>query len=174
MKMNIGPLGITIIPLTTESKKNEKYDPYKQREASASADDAFARLYATVDADIDNAIAKAEKAYLENNRATAVELNAEVKRLSKEELEARFELVLVIIERIKAIPDGSTPAAANQIGGWRTSSSNKNIKFDSSEGCFDNDFFQESEESDQFRLEYEMRQKKQDEGLDRYHKDWMH
>ncbi|KAE8735556.1 Syntaxin-72 [Hibiscus syriacus] len=173
-------------------KKYEKYDPENHREASASSDDAFSRLYATVDADIDRTIEKAEKVSTEKSRATAVALNAEVRRtkaklmeevpklqklakkkvkgLSKEELETRFELVLAIIERIKAIPDGSTPSM-NQIGGWGTSSLNQNIKFDSSEECFSSDFYEQSEESDQFRNEYEMRKMKQackivDEGLD--------
>ncbi|KAK8695522.1 hypothetical protein V6N13_000677 [Hibiscus sabdariffa] len=134
-------------------KKYEKYDPEKQRQASASSDDAFARLYTSVEDDIDKAIEKAEKVYTEKNRAAAVALNAEVRRtkarlmeevpklqklakkkvkgLSKEEQETRFELVIAIIERIKSIPDGSTPGV-QQTGGWGTSSSNKNIKFDTS------------------------------------------
>ncbi|KAK8502526.1 hypothetical protein V6N13_095609 [Hibiscus sabdariffa] len=134
-------------------KKYEKYDPEKQRQASASSDDAFARLYTSVEDDIDKAIEKAEKVYTEKNRAAAVALNAEVRRtkarlmeevpklqkfakkkvkgLSKEEQETRFELVIAIIERIKSIPDGSTPGV-QETGGWGTSSSNKNIKFDTS------------------------------------------
>ncbi|GMI97350.1 syntaxin of plants 72 [Hibiscus trionum] len=168
-------------------KKYERYDPERQREASASADDAFARLYTSVEDDIDKALEKAEKVYTEKNRAAAVALNAEVRRtkarlmeevpklqklakkkvkgLSKEEQETRFELVLAIIESIKAIPDGSTPGV-HQTGGRGTSSSDKNIKFDSSEECFESDFYSHSEESDQFRNEYELRRKKQDEGLD--------
>ena len=37
-------------------KKYEKYDPDKQRELIAFGDDAFARLYALVEADMDKAI----------------------------------------------------------------------------------------------------------------------
>ena len=36
-------------------KKYEKYDPEKQRELNAFGDDAFARLYALVEADIEKA-----------------------------------------------------------------------------------------------------------------------
>ncbi|GMJ10613.1 syntaxin of plants 72 [Hibiscus trionum] len=159
-----------------------KKDPVKQREASAFADDAFARHCA----DIDKAIAKSEKVSTEKNRAAAVALIAEIRRikprlmeavpklqksakkvkgLSKGELQTRFDLVLAIIERIKAIRDGSTPAE-NQTGGCRTSSSNKNIKFDSSEECLDSGFYRRTEELGQFRQDYELRKKKQDEGLD--------
>ncbi|GMJ12015.1 syntaxin of plants 72 [Hibiscus trionum] len=66
---------------------------------------------------------------------------------------------------ITAIRDGSTPAE-NQTGGCRTSSSNKNIKFDSSKECLDSGFCRRREELDQFRQDHEMRKKKQDEGLD--------
>ncbi|GMI63997.1 syntaxin of plants 72 [Hibiscus trionum] len=83
-----------------------------------------------------------------------------VKGLSKGELQTRFDLVLVIIERIKAIRDGSTPVE-NQTGGCRTSSSNKNIKFDSSEECLDSGFCRRREELDQFRQDHEMRKTKQ-------------
>ncbi|XVF69405.1 hypothetical protein PTKIN_Ptkin11bG0079400 [Pterospermum kingtungense] len=168
-------------------KKYEKYDPDKQRELNAFGEDAFARLYAQIEADIDKAIAKSEMVPLETNRAAAVAMSAEVRRIkarlmeevpklqklvkkkvkgiSKEDQETRFDLVLALPERIKAIPDGSTPAAS-RTGGWGTSSSNNKIKFDSSEECFDSDFYKQTEESEQFREEYEMRKMKQDEGLD--------
>ncbi|GMI78330.1 syntaxin of plants 72 [Hibiscus trionum] len=81
-----------------------------------------------------------------------------VKGLSKGGLQTRFDLVLAIIEGIKAIRDGSTPAE-NQTGGCRTSSSNKNIKFDSSEECLDSGFCRRREELDQFRQDHEMRKK---------------
>ncbi|XVF04916.1 hypothetical protein REPUB_Repub05bG0126000 [Reevesia pubescens] len=130
---------------------------------------------------------KSEMVSVEKNRAAAVALSAEVRRtkarlmeevpklqklvkkkvkgISKEDQETRFDLVLALPERIRAIPDGSTPGV-NQTGGWGASSSNKNIKFDSSEDRFDCDFYQQTEESNQFRQEYEMRKMKQDEGLD--------
>ncbi|KAB2065768.1 hypothetical protein E1A91_A09G115500v1 [Gossypium mustelinum] len=168
-------------------KKYDKYDPEKQREANAFLDDAFARLYSLVEADIEKALAKSDKVSTEKNRAAAVALSAEIRRikarlmeevpklqklakkkvkgLSKEDHETRFDMVLALPDRIKAIPDGST-AAASESGGWGTSSSNKKIKFDSSEERFGSDFYQQTEESDQFRQEYEMRKMKQDEGLD--------
>ncbi|KAK4789903.1 hypothetical protein SAY86_017207 [Trapa natans] len=163
-------------------KKYDKYDIDKQRQQNAYGDDAFARLYATFESEIDSALEKFERAAAEKNRATSVALNAEVRRtkarlleeipklhklaqkkvkgLSKEELVTRGDLVLVLQERIQAIPDGSA-AAAKQGGGWSTSTSHKNIKFDSSDGNFDDGFFQQSEESSQFRQEHEMRKMKQ-------------
>ncbi|KAH9660890.1 Syntaxin-71 [Citrus sinensis] len=57
-------------------------------------------------------------------------LELEVKGLSKEEQETRHDLVLGLSERIEAIPDGNTNATKAN-GGWATSASNKNIKFDS-------------------------------------------
>ncbi|KAJ8768661.1 hypothetical protein K2173_023565 [Erythroxylum novogranatense] len=166
-------------------KKYDKYDIEKQRELNAYGDDAFARLYASVDSDIEAVLAKAELALSENNRAAAVAMFAEIRRtkarlineipmlqklaakkvkgLSKEEQIVRCDLVIALPERIKAIPDG----AVKQAGGWGGSASNKNIKFDDlSEGQLDDDFFQQSEESSQFRSEYEMRKMKQDQGLD--------
>lgn len=168
-------------------KKYDKYDIEKQRELNAYGDDPFARLYAIVEHDIEAALNKAEVALTEKNRASAAQLNAEVRRskarmmeevpklrklaqkkvkgISREDLEIRSDLVLALPERIQAIPDG-TLNAAKQTGGWATSSFRNNIKFDSSDGHFDDDFFQQSEESSQFRQEYEMRKMKQDQGLD--------
>ncbi|XP_031111495.1 syntaxin-71-like [Ipomoea triloba] len=166
-------------------KKYEKYDVEKQRSNSASPEDAFARLYSTFESQIDLALKKAEMAERETNRAAAVAMKAEVRRVkarlleevpklqklahkkvkgvSQEEREVRNDLVLALPERIKEIPDGTTSAAKS--GGWGGSSSLKNVKFDS-DGQMDDDFFQQSEESSQFRNEYEMRKIKQDEGLD--------
>ncbi|KAL5764101.1 hypothetical protein ACOSP7_016449 [Xanthoceras sorbifolium] len=165
-------------------KKYDKYDIEKQRDLNATGDDAFAQLYAALETEIEKALLKSEAASIETNRAAAVAMNAEVRRikarvkqevpklqklaakkvkgLSKEDQETRYELVLVLSDRIEAIPDASTTAK----GGWVTSTSRKNIKFDSSDGDYSSDFFQESEESSQFRQEYEMRKMKQDQGLD--------
>ncbi|OIW03935.1 hypothetical protein TanjilG_30211 [Lupinus angustifolius] len=133
--------------------KYDKYDIDKQRELNAYGDDAFARLYAAVESTIQQALHKSEIALTENNRAAAAALNAEVRRskgrlmdevpklrklankkvkgLSNEEMAIRRDLVLALPERIQAIPDGITGAAANQTGGWAATSSNPQIKFDS-------------------------------------------
>ncbi|CAN4119368.1 unnamed protein product [Withania somnifera] len=126
-------------------------------------------------------------AAMETNRAKAVAMKAEIRRtkarlmdeikklqklaqkkvkgLSEEELETRGDLVLLLSERIQAIPDGNTTDAAKKTGGRGTSSFNRNIKFDS-EGQFDDSFYKQTDEATHFRSEYEMRKIKQDEGLD--------
>ncbi|KAB2622316.1 syntaxin-71-like [Pyrus ussuriensis x Pyrus communis] len=168
-------------------QKYDRYDVEKQKDLNVSGDDAFARLYASVESDIEALLQKAEIASKEKNRASAVALNAEIRRtkarlleevpklqrlamkkvkgLSSQDFAARNDLVLALPDRIQDIPDG-TPAAPKQTGGgWAASASRTEIKFDS-EGRFDNEFFQQSEESSNFRQEYEMRKMKQDQGLD--------
>ncbi|VVB04938.1 unnamed protein product [Arabis nemorensis] len=171
-------------------KKYDKYDVDKHRELGASGDDAFSRLFTSVDSDIEAVIRKAELASTENNRAAAVAMNAEVRRtkarlaedvvklqklavkkvkgLTKEERQSRCDLVIALADRIQAIPDGNEHGGAKQVNNdWGGASApNKNIKFDISEEDMDDGFFQQTEESSQFRQEYEMRRKKQDEGLD--------
>ncbi|CAB4284305.1 unnamed protein product [Prunus armeniaca] len=168
-------------------QKYDRYDVEKQKDLNVSGDDAFARLYASVDADIEALLQKAEIASKEKNKASAVALNAEIRRtkarlleevpklqrlavkkvkgLSTQDFAARNDLVHALPDRIQDIPDG-TPAAPKQTGGgWAASASRTEIKFDS-EGRLDNEFFQQSEESSQFRQEFEMRKVKQDQGLD--------
>ncbi|GLT81836.1 hypothetical protein SLE2022_002660 [Rubroshorea leprosula] len=168
-------------------KKYDKYDVDKQRRQNTYGDDAFARHYVLMEEDIVKTLQKAEVASVEKNRAAAVSLSAEVRQLkarlmedipklqklaqkkvkglSKEEQETRVDLVFALLEKIKEIDNG-TMSASKQTGGLGVSSSNKNILFDTSDGDFDNNFFEQTEESSQFRQEYEMRKMKQDQGLD--------
>ncbi|CAA6666081.1 unnamed protein product [Spirodela intermedia] len=167
-------------------KKYDKYDVEKQRDLNVSGDDAFARLFTDVENDIEAALQKADQASKEKNRASVVALNAEIRRtkarlleevpklqrlalkkvvgIPKEELAARNDLVLALPERIQAIPDGTATAAK------KTSSSTVSrmgLKIDStSDGRFESEYFEQTEQSSQFRQEYEMRKIKQDQGLD--------
>ncbi|XP_020672091.1 syntaxin-71 [Dendrobium catenatum] len=171
-------------------KKYDKYDVDKQRGdgGNFSSDDAFARLYSSVEADIEAALSKSELASQEKNRAAVVAMNAEIRRtkaklleevpklqrlaykkvkgLTKEDLAARNDMVLALPDRIQSIPDG-TSNGTKQTGGWTASASRTEIKFDSpSDGSFDANYFQQTEESNKFRQEFEMRKMKQDQGLD--------
>ncbi|XP_040245589.2 syntaxin-71-like [Aegilops tauschii subsp. strangulata] len=161
-------------------KNYERYDADKHRNDAA---DPFSRLYADMDAVIDEAIEKSERAARETNRAAAVTLNAGVRRtkarlleevaklqklagkkmkgVSREEMALRPDLVSALHQRIQSIPDGG--GAADQNGGGNA---RPGIKFDSSAETLDEGYFQTSEESEAFRMEFEMRRIKQDEGLD--------
>ncbi|KAG2260861.1 hypothetical protein Bca52824_080155 [Brassica carinata] len=171
-------------------KKYEKYDLVKQREeANISGDnDAFTRLYSTFESALETLLQKTEDLSSETNRAKAVAMNAEIRRtkarllegvpklqrlalkkvkgLSQGELDARNELVLSLREKIEDVPDGSVPT-----NGWAASTSYTNIRVDTNV-YVDSEYFQQTEESDQFKQEHEMRRVKQaslrlqDQGLD--------
>ncbi|XWS76995.1 hypothetical protein CRYUN_Cryun01aG0226000 [Craigia yunnanensis] len=196
---------MTVIDLITRvdaiCKKYEKYDLDKQKEANVTGDNAFARLYGSLspnsmplsryNSSSTPFSRKSEAAATEKNRATAVAMNAEIRRikarlleelpqlqrlalkkvkgLSREELEDRNDLVSSLYDRIEAIPEGSTTAAKESGGGGGrvTPTSYTAIKIDSSsDGGFESEYFQQTEESDRFRQEYEMRRIKQDQGLE--------
>lgn len=169
--------------------KYEKYDVEKQRENQISGSDAFVRLYSVVESDIEAAMQKANDAAKEKNRAVVATLNAEIRRtkgrlheeipklqklaqkkvkgLSKEELVARNDLVLALEDKINNIPDGTT-TGTQQVGGFKTSTARTRteIKIDSSSGGMHTEYFEQTEDSSQFRQEYEMRKVRQDQGLD--------
>ncbi|KAH9623718.1 hypothetical protein KSS87_006300 [Heliosperma pusillum] len=124
-------------------KKYDKYDVDKLRELNAAGDDPFTRLYDTIDSEIETAI--------------------RAKGITKEDMVARSDLAIAIGEKIQLIPDGSNVGGSSDKA---TTSNPNHIKFDLQEAHLTDEFFQESEESSQFRQEYEMRKLKQDEGLD--------
>ncbi|KAG0543410.1 hypothetical protein BDA96_02G188600 [Sorghum bicolor] len=166
-------------------KKYDRYDADKHRNDG----DPFSRLYATVDAEIDAAIEKSARAANEKNRAASVTLNADVRRtkarlleevvklqkiaakkvkgLSPEEKALRADLVAALPHRIhQAIPDPDSHdgGATHQGAGWNA---RPGIKLDDySAERLEEGYFHATEESEQFRREYEMRRIKQDEGLD--------
>ncbi|CAM0951083.1 unnamed protein product [Alopecurus aequalis] len=164
-------------------KKYDRYDADKHRNDAA---DPFCRLYADIDAAIDEAIEKSEKGARETNRAAKVTLNAGVRRakarlmedvvklqklsikkmkgVSREDMALRPDLVAALHQRIQSIP---VPEGGSGEGGMADQNGARpGIRFDSSAETLDESYFQTSEESEAFRREYEMRRIKQDEGLD--------
>ncbi|KAK4396334.1 Valine--tRNA ligase, mitochondrial 1, partial [Sesamum angolense] len=123
--------------LLSFKEASEHLERENSKDSNVSGDDAFSRLYASVESDIESALQKAETASSEKNRASAVasecrdsEDEGQVKGLSTEELAARNDLVLALPDRIQAIPDGSA-APPKPSRGWGTSAPRTEIKFDS-------------------------------------------
>ncbi|KAJ0028825.1 hypothetical protein Pint_35599 [Pistacia integerrima] len=81
-------------------KKYDKYDIEKQKDSNVSGDDAFARLYGVVEADIEAALEKAEAASKEKNRASVVALNAEIRRTKARLLEEVPKLQRLAMKRV--------------------------------------------------------------------------
>uniref|UniRef100_A0A803M2Z6 t-SNARE coiled-coil homology domain-containing protein n=1 Tax=Chenopodium quinoa TaxID=63459 RepID=A0A803M2Z6_CHEQI len=67
--------------------KYDKYDVDKRREFDVSGEDAFARFYSEFQSNIDTAVEKSDAASSEKNRASAVALFAEVRRIKARLLE---------------------------------------------------------------------------------------
>ncbi|WVZ99530.1 hypothetical protein U9M48_044809 [Paspalum notatum var. saurae] len=186
---------MTVIDILTRvdaiCQKYDKYDVDKLNGANVAGGDAFAIQYASVDAEINQCVEKAETAKQEKNRAAVVALNAEIRRtkaklleedlpklqrlavkkvkgLTKEEIATRSDLVAALPDRIQSIPDGSSTATKKN-GTWGASGSRTGgaIQFDTTpDGNFDAEYFKGTKESNQFRGEYEMRRMKQDDDLE--------
>lgn len=172
-------------------QKYDKYDLDKQREQQISGNDAFLKLYTVFEQEIEACSQKANDAAIEKNRAVTATLNAEIRRtkselrdelpkldklaqrkvkgLTKEELAARPDLVLALAEKIESIPDGSNMGAGKASAwGGKPAGTRMEIKIDNvdPDDIMRPEHYQQTEESNQFRQEYEMRKIKQDQGLE--------
>lgn len=129
---------MTVIDLITRvdaiCKKYEKYDVDKQKDNNVAGDDAFARLYGVVEADLDSALQvlylytliyslflivifiliyylffgffflkKSEAVATEKNRATAVAMNAEIRRTKAKLLEEFPKLQRLAFKKVKIL-----------------------------------------------------------------------
>eukprot|EP00246_Nothoceros_aenigmaticus_P005567 TRINITY_DN17734_c0_g1_i1.p1 TRINITY_DN17734_c0_g1~~TRINITY_DN17734_c0_g1_i1.p1 ORF type:complete len:267 (+),score=71.45 TRINITY_DN17734_c0_g1_i1:168-968(+) len=172
----------------TINRKFEKYDLDKQRDQQISGTDPFLRLYSVVEAEIEAIAQKSHDASNDNNRAAVATINAEIRRskaalkneipklqklsvkkvkgLSRDEQDARPDLVLALQEKIESIPDGVT---AGRRGAWagKAGGTRSEIRMDSvNPEDFNASHYEQTEESDNFRQEYEDRRRKQDQNLD--------
>ncbi|KAL7174311.1 hypothetical protein ACSBR2_033551 [Camellia fascicularis] len=84
-------------------KKYEKYDIDKQKEVNVSGDDAFARLYSIFDFDLDQALQKLESVPTEKNRATAVAINAEIRRTKARLIQELPKLQRLALKKVKGL-----------------------------------------------------------------------
>ncbi|KAG5566754.1 hypothetical protein RHGRI_002331 [Rhododendron griersonianum] len=82
-------------------KKFDKYDVDKQRELNAASDDAFARLYAAVEAEFEAALSKSEVAAMETSRASVVAMNAEIRRAKARMMEEVPKLQKLALKKVK-------------------------------------------------------------------------
>ncbi|CAN1142939.1 SYP71 [Linum perenne] len=81
-------------------QKYERYDVDKQKNLNVSGDDAFARGYASVDAEIEAALEKAELAGSEKSKASTVALNAELRRTKARLLEEVPKLQRLAVKKV--------------------------------------------------------------------------
>ncbi|KAH0448879.1 hypothetical protein IEQ34_022679 [Dendrobium chrysotoxum] len=141
-------------------KKYDKYDVDKQRgdAGNFASDDAFARLYSSVEADIEAALSKSELASQEKNRAAVVAMNAEIRRTKAKLLEEVPKLQRLAYKKVKGLTKEDLAA--------RNDMFNLFFFIFFLDGSFDANYFQQTEESNKFRQEFEMRKMKQDQGLD--------
>ncbi|MCO5550961.1 hypothetical protein L7F22_004456 [Adiantum nelumboides] len=172
-------------------QKYDKYDIDKQRDQQISGNDAFVKLYTVFQKEIAACEQKASDAAIEKNRAVVATLNAEIRRakaelrnelpkleklaqrkvkgLTKEDLDARPDMVLALSEKLDSIPDGNTMGAAKpSLWGGKAAANRMEIKIDNAnqDDIMRPEYFSQTEESNQFRQEYEMRRRKQDQGLE--------
>ncbi|KAG5411490.1 hypothetical protein IGI04_007809 [Brassica rapa subsp. trilocularis] len=78
----------------------KKYDVDKQRESNISGDNAFARLYGAFETQIETALEKAEIVTKEKNRASAVAMNAEIRRIKARLAEEVPKLQRLALKRV--------------------------------------------------------------------------